>query len=167
MNWKNRTWNQCAYPLSSILPVFYLIEASLTPFIVMIITTSLTLNHIYQSRTKLRRYSLTEKENENGILNNVPGAPHVIATEKKTRDFKFAFNSVIFNILFILLTFPSIFVHLYHNKDMYQQFIFKMSTFIIFSINFASHFWVHFCVNTIFRNEVLNILRIKKENVSK
>lgn len=138
--------------------MLYLAEASLTPFIIMIVTISLTLNQSFKSRNKLKRYLSTE--NLNSLLQSEHKTSKKLVNIKSS-DLKFAFNSIVFNILFIILTAPTIFVHLYHNDDFYFQMKLKMSAFIIFTINFASRFWIHFCINSIFRNEILVILRIK------
>lgn len=138
----------CDINVNSAMPVIYLVETSLIPFGIMVVTTLLILRSLYRVR---KRVSSEIKSNSHSVISN------------KSRDFKFAFNSVILNFIFILLTSPLVIYYLINFDDYtISQFV-NTICFVFFYLNFASHFWIYFFVNSIFRNELLILFRIRKE----
>lgn len=209
----NATLKMCQYPPKSVLPIIYLVESCLIPFGIMMLTTGIILKSLYQSRSSLKKYILTRgvaggsgsgSATGGGGSSSSPATPltkpvtATVKTSKRSRDLKFAFNSVIFNTLFILLTIPLVIIHLSRSNngntnnstqnqfnsdiefistnstitsttmtnqqnDLHSGFIrLKAVCFFLFNMNFALHFWIHFCVNSIFRNEVLFMLGCKR-----
>jgi hypothetical protein len=160
----NSTANRCEYPMSQIaLPVFFFFESSLIPFAVMLLTTILILKYLYESKVSLQKYDSTDKMgnllNSSATSSNTPSRPPKVTVNKR-RDFKYAFNSVVFNVVFIVFTFPGIFVHLAFGRysDNVVLTNIRVFFFILFCSNFALHFWIHFFVNAIFRKEIFRLL---------
>lgn len=171
----NITRKMCQYPPKSSLPIIYLIESCLIPFGIMLVTTGLILKSLYESRLSLKKYLITRNSLSTAATTPCikPTVTATVKTSKRGRDLKFAFNSVIFNTLFIILTIPLVFVHLSRRRDVHLSsadsndvrsgfIVFKAVCFFLFNLNFALHFWIHFSVNRIFRYEVLVMFRIRR-----
>ena len=135
--------------MSLVIPIIYLIESSLIPFIIIVIITILIVRILVKSR---RRVSITV---------SLPAGNR--SASLKTRELKFAFNSVVLNFFFIALTSPQIFHYIFPEEDYALNDLVTTICFVFFYLNFALHFWVHFVVNSVFRTEVLIILRIRKD----
>ena len=131
---------------SLILPIIYLIESSFVPFVIMIVTSSFIVRILIRSR---QRIGMRTTSNSSLI--------------RRIRDLKFAFNSVILNVLFILLSTPLVIYYLLPKFDFIMSYYFHTISDAIFYFNFALHFWVHFSFNSIFRKEFLILFRIKKK----
>lgn len=140
----NVTYYNCV-SFSFQLSMTYLIEASFIPFVIMIIITVRIVRLLVKSRKRTSIHSL------NGI------------SSVRARDFRFAFNSVILNILFILLTTPLVVYYVVPVKDFIFSGIFNLICFAFFYLNYALHFWVHLFVNSYFRNEVFIMLRFRRD----
>jgi hypothetical protein len=126
--------------------VFYIVEANLAPFVIMMTTTSVILKCLYDSRRNLEN-----REQKNGM-----------AMRHKKRDLKFGINSVFLNVLFVLLTTPLVLSLMFPLKNDYVQNEFNQAMCaIFFYLNYSIHFWTHFCVNSIFRHEFLVMARLR------
>lgn len=97
----------------------------------------------------------TTVQNSNNNNNNT-----INCKSSSCRNIKFACNSIVFNVLFILLCSPSIFAHLLSIDNYQLSWSIKAIGFLMFNFYFLLHFWIHFCVNSIFRQEVFVILGI-------
>ena len=126
------------------MPIVYLVEASLFPFVLIIISMFFVVRGLIKSRQKIVSIQQT----------NV----------RRNRDCKFAFNSVILNLLFILFTFPLIVYYIIPRGDYFLFSLINAICFIFYYLNFALHFWVHLAFNSIFRKELLIFFRIVKRN---
>ena len=146
-----------------ILPLFYLVESSLVPFTVMIVTTSRIVQLLVQSRHRTSELgsnqSAESNRSETTTAKNELKTPSSI---RRARNLKYGFNSVILNILFIILTFPVVVLYIFPQYDFFLYNLIDSICMVFFYLNFALHFWVHFAVNSIFRNQFLILLRIKK-----
>lgn len=139
-----------AYRCDSLAPVvsiIYLAEASFIPFFIMIIITFQIVRILIRSRNR----TLVQPFNSSN------------SKTLRRRDFKFAFNSVILNMLFIILTTPLIVYYLVPIKDFILSNLFNTACFVFFYLNYALHFWVHLIVNAYFRNELLVLFRIRRD----
>lgn len=146
----NSTGNRCEYPLSQIaLPVFFFLDSSLIPFAIMIVSTILVLKYLYVSRNTIQRYDSIDRIT---VIRRL--------SANKGRQMRFAFKSVVFNIVFIVLTTPSVFAHLYRGDHFYDVYFNRLKTisFVFFCLNFSIHFWIHLFSNSIFRSEILQII---------
>lgn len=130
---------------SIVIPVIFLFESILLPFIILSILTFLMLRILVKSRSRVfsERYSFAVEK---------------ITRQRRASDFKYAFNSAILNIIHILFSSPLILYYIIQKSSQ----IFRNSAFLFFFSNFALHFWVHLCVNSVFRREFLILLRLKR-----
>ena len=125
----------------------YLIESNIVPFVIMILTT------VYIVR--VLRNSTKRVVSQLNVANS--------KSMKSARQKKYALSSVVLSILFILLTAPTAAVLIFPSGDfVYDSFTFRIMS-IFFNINYSCHFFSHFIVNSIFRNEFLNMIRFRSE----
>lgn len=133
---------------SNTLPIFYLIESSVMPFLFLIISVSFIVRILIKSRQK---------------VSTVQGS--ALVARRRRHDFKFAFNSIILNILFIVLSAPVVLNFIINNQSDYWLFNFINTICnLFFYLNYALHFWIHLTFNSIFRNEFLVLFRIKRNH---
>ena len=124
-----------------------LIAGNLIPFIIMILSSIISIRMIRNSTRNIRNHV-----NESNIWN------------RTTRDFKYAITSISFNVLFVSLKLPLIIV------TILESFIPDISkvticvTYMLYFINFSCGFLVHFASNSIFRRELFVLLRLRKPN---
>ena len=124
-----------------------LIEGSLIPFVIMIGSSIISIRMIRNSTITIRNHV-----NESGILN------------RTTRDFKYAITSIFFNVMFVVLKLPVVFV------TILSCFIPDISisaigiTNMLYFINFSCGFLVHLASNSIFRRELLILMKLRKPN---
>ena len=135
---------------SLIIPIIYLIESSIVPFIIIIITTACIVRLLIKSR---RRTSVGQEFANRRRSITIKG-----------KELKFAFNSIALNVLLVLLLSPILFHYIFPDEDYDLNELVTTICFVFAYLNYALHFWVHLGVNSVFRNEVLIILRIRKEN---
>lgn len=159
----NVTSIRCEYPYQSYLPILFYVQSSFIPFVFMIITTILILKYSFRSKNAIQRYNSSTSSTDNCPLNGADLGRPKVTVASKGRELKFAFKSVVFNILYIIFNIPSFSIHLYRGEYYYSIFLTRIKAicFILFCFNFSIHFWIHFFVNTIFRKEVYKLLRIK------
>lgn len=136
---------------SKALQITYLIEGTILPFVGMLITTSLIVKALIKSSQKRRASSIH---------------PLNYAFDTRARDLKYAFNSVILNVLYILLTTPLVVFYVLTIRDFILSAILNVIFYIFFYLNFALHFWVYLILNSYFRNELLVMLRLREKRQS-
>jgi hypothetical protein len=122
----------------------YFFESILLPFVVMMITTSVILKCLYDSRRNLTSRSRRGESSIEDMGGQV----------RKRRERKFGKNCVMLNVIFILLTSPLLVsaMFLNNNRD------FRMICLVLFYFNYSIHFWTHLFVNSIFRKEFLTLI---------
>ena len=135
---------------SLVIPIIYLVESSIVPFIIIIITTAWIVRLLIKSR---RRTSVAQELGNRRRSITIKG-----------KELKFAFNSVALNVLLVVLLSPFLFHYIFPEEDYYLNDVVTTFCFMFAYLNYALHFWVHLVVNSVFRNEVLVILRIRKVN---
>jgi hypothetical protein len=125
--------------------ILSLIDTSLIPFVILMITSILTIRLLMKSRNSIER---------NGKL----------CKERKSRDRKYAITSVTFNIMFIFLKLPlTIFYILFAFYSFYNIYFLKVAT-LLFFLNASSGFFVHIVTNSLFRKEFLVLFRLANRN---
>ena len=129
---QNVTFHSCESS-SIIIPVLYLIESSLIPFAILIISMSFVIRFLIQSRKKSLHVSSSKKMRKN--------------------ECKFAFNSVVLNVLFIVLTSPLVILYIFPIDDYSLSQMIHSLFFIFFNLNFALHFFIHLAFNSVFSRE--------------
>ena len=138
-------------PANIIMPVVYLIESVLIPFICLIFTMSLVVRILIKSRRKI-----------------APNLQRNALASRRYQEYKFAFNSVVLGVLFIVLSLHVVISFILNQAGILTDFslfsLINILCYVLFYLNFALHFWVHLGFNSVFRKEFLILLRIKKRN---
>ena len=139
--------NVTACKITSIaLPLVLLFESSILPLAILFILTALIIRYLNKSRANAF--------NEH-IMSSVNSQRRVL------HEYKYAFNSVILNIFHIVFSSPLIISLTIPFNDIELFMLVGFVGYLFYSLNFALHFWVHFCVNSIFRNEFFILIRVK------
>lgn len=147
----NETQSACLENMPDWLGAMYVIDVVL-PFTIMIVTTCLVLRTIYVTRKNLQK--LIAPLSESSTFQPIDTI--------RLRDMKFSFNSVALNLTFIVLMGPSFSQIFTKPQELIYASLFQTIAALFFFMNFASHFWIYFGVNSMFRGELLIILRIRK-----
>ena len=128
-------------PFANVLNIIYIIDGSILPFVVMTVTSLITIKLLRDSRNHV--VNLTTADNK-----------------RKNRDTKFAITSLAFNFLFIALKMPLAIATTigYVNISLY----FLSAATLLYFIYYSSSFFVHLVSNTLFRRELFILLRIQK-----
>lgn len=135
VNVQNDTYYSCE-SISISTPILYLIESSLIPFVLISISMFFVVRLLVRSRQKAFH-----------------GSGNSFKSRRKT-EYKFAFNSVILNVLFIVLTTPIVICYLLPIEYSLYIMIHACCS-VFFNLNFALHFCIHLTFNSIFRREFL------------
>ena len=130
-----------AFSFGQALNIVYSIQSSVIPFLIMIISSLITIKKLRDSSRSVE------------MLGSV-------ADKRKSRDRKFAITSITFNVLFIVLKMPFLVSILigYHVVSFY---LYQISLDLFF-FNYSISFFVHFFTNSIFRRELYILLRLRK-----
>lgn len=131
--------------ISNAVTLLSAIEAVLIPFLIMLLSSIVTIRSIVMSRKNL-------ENNREGRL-----------SERKSRDKKFAINSIVFNVLFLIFKTPLALVNYIPVENYFTYLYFVSITALLYYANYSMNFFVHFSINSIFRKECLIILRIRKQ----
>ena len=120
-----------------------LIETFIFPFVIMIVTSVLTIRQLYKSRNSIER------------IGNV-------GKERKSRDAKFAITSLTLNVMFIILKLPFLIFYVLNAYLLYYDVYFYNIANFLFYLYTSSGFFIHLATNSIFRQEFLLLIRLKK-----
>ena len=134
----------CNFSFLSYLTAFIyalVTESCILPFLIMIISSAVTIRMLMKSKATLHRIGQEAKK-------------------RRIRDIKFAISSLTFNFFFIAFKTP--FFISYFVPSSLSTFYFSQWAFLLFMINCSANFFIHFASNSIFRREVLILLRINK-----
>ena len=127
----------------TIFMIVVLLETCLIPFVIMIITSVLTIRLLLKSRNSVER---------NGKLTQ----------ERKSRDFKYAVSSVTLNIMFIVLKLPLVIFNILSSFYSYNDVYFYNGSLFLFYLNMSLSFFVHLVTNSLFRQEFFTLLSFLK-----
>ena len=131
-------------PFANTLGIIYIIEGSVLPFCILFVTALITIKLLRDSRRHVEAIgSVSEK--------------------RKNNERKFAVTSIAFSISFIVLKMPFVIGVAIGYSNVSSNFIQIGSLF--YFLNFSIGFLLHFTSNSLFRRELLIILRIRKPNV--
>ena len=133
--------------MSSFTIIMYevLLDTFILPFISMIITSALIIRQLYKSRSSIERVGNVNKD-------------------RRSRDAKYAITSVTLNILFIILKLPYlVFYTLNAYLFYYNVYFYNISAYLHY-LYLSLSFFVHLATNSVFRRELLVLLRLTKEN---
>lgn len=122
--------------------VVYFVESSVVPFLLVMIATFQIVKTILCSRRRL--------------MNN-----QVYYRQRRSKDRQFALNSVILNILFILLKLPISLNYLISSNDSQLDKFILYVTYFVFNLSFSLRFFIHLAFNGMFRNEFLKLIHVR------
>ena len=120
-------------------------ETSVVPFLILTITSILTIRLLFKSRNSVQR------------MGN-------LTTDRKSRDRKFAISSVTFNTLFIVLKIPSAIFYFLVAFYSYYDVYFNAIAALLLCLNCSLGFFIHISTNSLFRREFLILFRLDKRN---
>jgi hypothetical protein len=126
-----------------------LIVSCILPFGILMVTTLFTVRALYKSKNRLAASLTSGSEN---------------AQAKKNR--KYAINSIVYNIVFTVLKLPIILSFFWSLSDYVSQNYFYSIASTLSHFSFCIGFFVNVATNSIFRKEIIFILKIKKSNSS-
>ena len=125
--------------------ILFLLETCVIPFVILIITSILTIRVLINSR--------------NAVLQ-----AGQVSQARKSRDRKFAFSSLTLNTIFIVLKLPSFVFFILSSFFSYFDVYFYNISILIFFVNTSLGFFVHIVTNSIFRKEFMVLFRLVLEN---
>jgi len=131
-----------------VINIVYMAESSIIPFVIMFITSIITIKLLWKSRCQV------------GMAVNLGSQQN----KRKNRDAMFALTSLTFNILFIVLKMPLL-VCLTIGFSFLNNYALEFSGLLYF-LNLSIGFFVHFIANSLFRRELFILFRIRKPLVS-
>lgn len=134
--------NSYAMPYANLVVSVYLIEGSLVPFVIMVVTSVFMVKLIRRSGRK-----------------SIGGGNLANVRKRRTRDVKFAITSLTFNFLFIILKLPLVLYYLLLSVNVDSgDYFFQIATLLFFVFSSIS-FLIHLASNSIFRREIVEIFR--------
>lgn len=126
--------------------IVFLFETSLIPFIIIVISSILTIRLLIKSRKEV-----------------VKSGQMKVTRVRKSRDRKYAITSITFNVTFIVLKLPTaIFYLLLAYYSFYDPYYFRIMS-ILYYLNLSMSFFIYIVTNSLFRREFLVLLRLAKE----
>ena len=130
------------------LNIVYMAESSIIPFVIMFITSIITIKLLWKSRRQMKTaVNLGNQQNK-----------------RKSRDAMFALTSLTFNILFIVLKMPLL-VCLTIGFEFINGYVLEFSI-LFYILNLSIGVFVHFVSNSLFRRELFILFRIRKVDQS-
>jgi len=136
-----------------VLPLMDLFNSTLIPFIILTCTSIYSIIFIYKSR---RRFTsqLHHCDDERRIqIHN--------KKEKLKKDVKFSITLCILNIIFLFYTLPICVTNYIDTTD----FVYLLTLYWYYA-SFATNFWIFFLFNSIFRDELLVLLKLRKPSLN-
>jgi hypothetical protein len=126
-------------PSMDIISIVYMIDGGFLPFVLMLTTSVIMIRTIVASR---RRVLLGANDQK-----------------RASRDFKFAFTSITFNILFIVLKMPLAMYYVLSGAGVkINPICYEVFTLLHF-LNSSLSFVVHFASNSVFRKELFSMIK--------
>lgn len=138
---RNETFEWCDC-YSKAMPIVFVIFSIGMPLAIILFTSSFIVRVLIKSRRKVTISNIATMQN------------------RPQRDLQYAFNLIALNILYIAFALPCIVLYLYPIEDVYLNMLLKTTTYALYYLHFASHFWIFVFVNAKFRNEMLIMLRL-------
>lgn len=128
------------------LNVIFLVEGSILPFVVLFVSSLITIKMLRDSR---RHVNLIRMSTDHSRI---------------SRDNKFAVTSLIFNFLFILLKLPLLYCSSV-GYTLVNNYLLQVAN-LLFFVYFSIGFWIHFVSNSLFRRELFILFRITNKDHS-
>lgn len=148
---QTQVYSLCAIQTISFVAVIdylYLIFACIIPFIIMIATTIAISKELYRSSMRVMPQVSRELK------------------ERRYKDRKFAANSVILNIVYVVLQIPISLTYFLNISDPTSALLFALIALVLFCANYSISFFIYMTCNSVFRREVFEIICVRKEKTS-
>jgi hypothetical protein len=130
-----------------VIGALFLYETSVLPFVLMMITTVVTILILVNSRKRMEEAMATAEN------------MRVLGIEKrKSRDVNYAINSIVLNILFIVFQVPYVLATIYPSQDPIFTAILNPGSHLWFYFNFCMPFFTYLFSNYLFRRELRKML---------
>lgn len=126
-----------------VINTFYLIESSLVPFLIMLVATIVIVRVLYASRKRVE----TSRD--------------ISMKSRRAKDIKFAVNSMVLNVLFVILQSPISLSYIIDFSDQNTHVVFYYIASILYYMNYSVSFFAHFASNSMFKRELLKIVGFK------
>jgi hypothetical protein len=127
--------------------VLFAIEANIIPFVLMAISTFVTITTLVKSRKNL------EKNSKHGTLK-----------DRRDKDTKFAINSIVLNISFVILLTPIVCTYFVNFTDNITYLVVNYTCFLFMCMNYSIGFLINMFSNSLFRKELMLMLGLTKSN---
>ncbi len=122
--------------------ILILIFLAALPFIIMLIFSILLIHTIFKSRLRILR--LTNQHDR----------------KKLKKDIQFAFSSIFMNLFYFILFLPLCFFLIFKKYDVLDKTEIWNVFYSLSFFNLCDHFYILFCFNSIFRQEVIILFRL-------
>jgi hypothetical protein len=141
---KNSTKLKCLIPFEKTLQTMDLINSTIIPFLLMIVSTSLTIKSVFDSRKRMRQSRSTNQNNTGNQL--------------RKKDIKFSITSIAFNVIFLILNIPfAIMAQLPANLMPENLDILLIFALFLTYLNHGMVFFVSVSLNYMFIEELRNL----------
>ena len=130
------------FQLFDVHMIVVIIETCFIPFIIMIVSSIMTIRLLYKSRRLVERAGK-------------------LTASRRSRDTKYAISSVVFNFVFIPFKLPIVYYILSSFGVETSVYYFQISLLLYFFTS-SSNFLIHLVTNSLFRKELLEIFRYSK-----
>ena len=146
MKFLNRSKPVCLIPYPDTLNMMDLINSTIIPFLLMIVSTALTIKSVFDSSRK--NQSTNQAQTDRQI---------------RRRDIKFSITSIAFNIIFLILNLPFALSSVIPNTTMsnIESYFLVILLLFLTYLNHATVFFINISVNKIFREELKILFCIK------
>lgn len=126
-----------------VLIITYLVISNFVPFIIMIVSSVLTVRILITSRHRIEVMATREKKN------------------RRAKDLKFAVNSIVLDVLFVLFQTPISVVYLVDIPDTVVYTKVVLITGLFYFVNYIIPFFTYILSNSLFRREMLKMMGLK------
>ena len=116
----------------------YIIQYTLVPFAIMLLTSGLIFKALISSRQRLESYQESRE-----------------LRQRRGRDLKFGANSIALNCMFVVLITPISLSYLIIIPDVELHLTFFLTTVLLYYIKFSMPIFTYCLSNSIFRRELL------------
>lgn len=127
------------------ISITYLVESNFLPFSIMLVASVMTVHTLIVSRNRIE--ALENRENKS----------------RRARDIKFAINSIVLDVLFVLFQTPISFTYFIDIPDLLTYYTFYLTSALLYTLNYCLPIFTYICSNSLFRRELLRIVGIKSK----
>lgn len=130
--------DQTTFEFFDTLMIVLVIETCFIPFIIMIVSSIMTIRLLYKSRRLVERAGK-------------------LTASRRSRDTKYAISSVVFNFVFIPFKIPIVIFYILSSFDVDTSVYYFQISLLLYFLTSSSNFFVHMATNSLFRKEFREI----------